>query len=146
MGCVPPACWPYPNMHCTGGGCLPRGCVWGDVCLGGLPKEVSARGGVCRGGDVYSSMQWGRFPLWTDRHLWKHNLRKLRLRVVKNGSHYFNYLCANRQYGEFCEGIYTFIFLKVFLRCFWGGKGEMVKPAILFMREIYPYLYGVKRW
>ena len=30
VGCVPPACWPYPSMHCTGGGlpgegCLPRG-------------------------------------------------------------------------------------------------------------------------
>ena len=24
VGCVPPACWPYPSMHCLGG-CLPRG-------------------------------------------------------------------------------------------------------------------------
>ena len=32
---------------------------------------------------VYPSMQWGRHPPpWTERHLWKHNLRKLRLRAV----------------------------------------------------------------
>ena len=28
-------------------------------------------------------MDWDPPPLWTDRHLWKHNLRKLRLRAVK---------------------------------------------------------------
>ena len=91
VGCVPPACWPYPRMHCAGGvsawwGCLPGG----FVCLGGL----SAHGGVCPGvsaqrgvflGGVYPSMQWGdTLPLWTDKHLWKHNLRKIHLRTVKS--------------------------------------------------------------
>ena len=32
VGCVPPACWPYPRMHCAGGG---------GLCQGG----VSAQGG-----------------------------------------------------------------------------------------------------
>ena len=31
VGCVPPACWPYPSMHCTGG-CLTRGCLPRRVC------------------------------------------------------------------------------------------------------------------
>ena len=41
----------------------------------------TVQGGVClcsSGGAVYPSMQWDRHPLWTDRHLWKHNLYKLR--------------------------------------------------------------------
>ena len=71
-GCIP-ACTAqgvYPSMHWAGGFC-----PWGCTCPG-----VSAQGGVpawgcsCLG-DVYS-MQLGR-------HLWKHNLRKLRLRAVK---------------------------------------------------------------
>ena len=39
VGCVPPACWPYPSMHCVGG-CLLGGS--GDVFLGGgcLPRGV----------------------------------------------------------------------------------------------------------
>ena len=37
MGCVLPACWPYPSMHCAGG-CLP-----GEVSAYG----VSAQGGWC---------------------------------------------------------------------------------------------------
>ena len=42
-------------------------------------RGVSAKGG----GLPRPSMQWGKHPaLWTDRHLWKHNLRKLRLRAV----------------------------------------------------------------
>ena len=62
VGCVLPAYWPYPSMHCAGGclplggvypwrclprgvsahwGCLPRGCLPG----GCLPKGVSAQGG-----------------------------------------------------------------------------------------------------
>ena len=50
------------------GGCLLLGaiCSWRVYALGG---------GVCswRG---YPSMHWGRTPpLWTDRHLWKYNLR-----------------------------------------------------------------------
>ena len=72
VGCVPPACW------LSAWGCLPGGCVClglsaqGGVCPGGISAGGSAQGGVCH------------TPLWTDRHLWKHNLRKLRLRAVKN--------------------------------------------------------------
>ena len=61
-----------------------------------LCRGVSASGPggvVCHGGGagclplvlrgVYPIMQWDRHPpLWTDRHLWKHNLRKLSLRAV----------------------------------------------------------------
>ena len=51
-----------PSMHCRGM-CAPRG--------------VSAPKGV------YPSMQWGRHcPPWTDKHLWKHNLRKFCLPAV----------------------------------------------------------------
>ena len=67
VGCVPPACWPHPSMHCAGWGCLHRGClprgclpkgvsVQGGVCLGDvcpgrcLPRQVSAQGVVCPGG------------------------------------------------------------------------------------------------
>ena len=77
------------------GQCLPKGgiClgVWG-VCPGGLPVGwwVSAQG-VCPGGgcvgDVFQhavgQTSFTPPPPWTDRHLWKHNLRKLRLREVK---------------------------------------------------------------
>ena len=68
-------------------GCLPRGVCPGGVCPGRcLPREVSAQRGVsasdpgggipaCNGADP---------PPWTDRNLWKHNLRKLRLRTVIN--------------------------------------------------------------
>ena len=84
VGCIPPACWLYRSMHCTGGcltrGCLPRGCLPRSVSAPGrcLPRGVSAQGVSAPGG--YPSMQCGRPTLWTDRHLWKHNLRKLRLR------------------------------------------------------------------
>ena len=66
---------------CTGQGgvCLLRGClVW---------REVSAQGGVCPGsvcpGGDRRGVADADSPLWTDRHLCKHNLRKLRLRAVK---------------------------------------------------------------
>ena len=52
---VPPACCPY------------------------LPA-CSAGGGVTCSGGVYLPRY---SPLWTDRHVKKHNLRKLRLRTVK---------------------------------------------------------------
>ena len=70
VGCLPPVCWPYPSIHCARGGGLSL--VLGHVCPGGcLPRGV------------YPSMQWGRRPsLWTDRHLWKHNLCKLFCRAV----------------------------------------------------------------
>ena len=77
--CIPPTCWPYPSMHCAGvsargvsaqgvsaqGGCLPRGS------RGCLPGRCIP---ACNGADT---------PLWTDRYLWKHNLRKLHLRAIK---------------------------------------------------------------
>ena len=82
VGCVPPACWPYalgegvyvcvyPSMHWAGG-CLPVG-----ICLGG-----------CLPGGVFA-------PLWTDRNLWKHNLCKLRLPVVKITTRkHFSMMCT----------------------------------------------------
>ena len=96
VGCVPPACWPYPStgqgegvhpsMHWAGGGvsqhALGRGvCILACTGQGGffpggcLLKEVSSQDE----GDVADT------PLWGDRHLRKHNLRKLRLRAVIRG-------------------------------------------------------------
>ena len=49
---------------CTGQGGVSAWGVWG-VCLGCMADIP---------------------PLWTDRHLWKHNLRKLRLRAVKRSA------------------------------------------------------------
>ena len=63
MGCVLPACWLYPSMHCTGGVCPGQGvwlgvsAQWGCLPRGCLPRGVSASGP--RG---YPSMQWGRHP------------------------------------------------------------------------------------
>ena len=52
--------------------------AWGGgVYLGGVCQGVSAQGGVSQ-----HAMGQTPLPLWTDRHLWKHNLRKLRLRAV----------------------------------------------------------------
>ena len=84
VGCVPPACWPYPSMHCRGGvpaqggvralggvraqgGYLPRGVVYlprGVTCPGGvvyLPGGVPARGCTCPGGCTYPG---GGVPAW----------------------------------------------------------------------------------
>ena len=76
VGCVPPACWPYPSMHCRGylprgvylpGGCtcqgvyLTRGCTCqkgvylpaGCTCQGGvLAQEGVHAGGVTCPGEV----------------------------------------------------------------------------------------------
>ena len=58
------------------GGYLPSG--W--TCRGG---GVSARGYLPRGRVPARRVYLPRYsPLWTDRHLWKHNLRKLRLWAV----------------------------------------------------------------
>ena len=72
VGCVPPACWLYPSMHCEGG-CVFQHALGRAMCIP-----------ACTGqGCVYPSMQWGRHPpLWTDRHLWKNNLHKLHLRTA----------------------------------------------------------------
>ena len=74
-----------------GGGCLPRGVVcrgvsaWGGICPGGCwgicGEEVSASG---PGWGVSQHAMGQTPPLWTDRHLWKHNLRKLRLQAAIN--------------------------------------------------------------
>ena len=54
--------WPGWSLSLVPGGCLPL--VPGCVCIP-----------ACNGADTPP-------PQWTDRHLWKHNLRKLRLRAV----------------------------------------------------------------
>ena len=56
------------------GRCLPRGVSTQGVSTqgvsthGGSTHGVYVQGGVCPR-CVYPSMQWGRRPLWTDRHL-----------------------------------------------------------------------------
>ena len=70
---------------CTGQGCVSAWGVsaWGGVCLGGCLPGGSAHGGLSAQGGVCPRRGWQTPPpLWTDRHLWKHNLRKLRLRAV----------------------------------------------------------------
>ena len=48
-----------------------------------LSRGVSTQGGWCLpGGGGIPACNGAEPPLWTDRHLWKHNLRKLRLRAV----------------------------------------------------------------
>ena len=97
VGCVPPACCPLPACTTGGvrswgvsalegvsgpGGVWSQGCLLlGDVCYWGgclLP------GGVClwSRGVCISACNEADTPLWTDRHLWKHNLPKLLLRAV----------------------------------------------------------------
>ena len=71
-----------PGGTCPGGGGIPAQWVpaqggvnaWGCTCLGGVPvwRSVPAWGGY---------LPWFS-PLWTDRHLWKHNLHKLCLWAV----------------------------------------------------------------
>ena len=65
----------YQGVSAQGGVSAYGVSVRGAVCLG---VGVSAQGVVCH------PQTRGRQspPPWTDRHLWKHNLRKLRLRAV----------------------------------------------------------------
>ena len=73
------------SQHALGkGGCLPGGCrPGGCVC----PGEVCLPGGCLPMGISQHAM--GQTPPpWTDRHLWKHHLRKLRLREVKSISRF----------------------------------------------------------
>ena len=64
------------------GGCL----LWGVSATRGclIPGGVWYQGGVCSGGCVsqHAMGQTPPPPPLTDRHLWIHNLRKLRLRAV----------------------------------------------------------------
>ena len=62
----------YPSIHWVGG-VSQHALGRRGVC----PGWVSAHGGICPEGCVADTP-----PPWTDRHLWKHNLRKLRLRAV----------------------------------------------------------------
>ena len=54
VGCVPPACWPYPYMHWAGGcisACTGQGvCIPG--CTGGCIPGCTGQGGICPGGGV----------------------------------------------------------------------------------------------
>ena len=95
LGSVP-ACggvpaWGVPARGgvCTCQGYLPGGTCPGMYLSGGVPEwggylpgkctcqGIPAWGCTCLGGACPGT------PPWTDRHLWKHNLRKLRLRAVK---------------------------------------------------------------
>ena len=98
----------YPSMHCRGWGCvskyaLGRGCLPRGLPAQGMylprvctcPGVYLPRGCTCPRGvpalGVYllsrvciPACNWADTPtLWTDRPLRKHNLHKLRLRVVK---------------------------------------------------------------
>ena len=76
------------SQHALAGGCIPactgrgRGCLHRGWCLPGGVGCLPGEGGVCPGGGRYP-------PLWTDRHLGKHNLRKLRLQAVIIGCRTF---------------------------------------------------------
>ena len=63
--------------------CIPVGCVPPARNRTLSMGRVSVRG-VCQGGRSLSrGVSVRETPLSTDRHLWKHNLRNLRLRAVK---------------------------------------------------------------
>ena len=71
-GCLPRGvCLGVSAWGCLLGGCLLGGCLLGGVCSRGVCSEGCLPRGV-----------WQTPPLWTDRHLWKHNLHKLHLQVV----------------------------------------------------------------
>ena len=80
--------WLYPSMHWAGGVCIPTCTGQGVYPSMHWAGEVSAWGVSARGcltGMCVADTPPGPgadTPLWTDRHLWKHNLHKLRLRVV----------------------------------------------------------------
>ena len=103
VGCVPLACCPYlPACTAPGGGSARGGvhasgpggaCLWsrGGACLwsrGGCLPLVPEGVGVSQ-----HAMRQTPPPLWTERHLQKHNLRKLRLRVVSKFVQWTNYSC-----------------------------------------------------
>ena len=107
VGCVTPACWPYPCMHCAAGcvsldalgracvcsgqgvclprgflprGCLPKGCLAGGCLAGGcLPRRSVCPGWVC-----IPVCNGADTPSPVDRQTpVKHNFRKLNFRAVK---------------------------------------------------------------
>ena len=59
VGCVPPACWPYPSMYCRGRG-VPAGGVpaGGCTCGGCTCRGCTCQGCTCQG--VY--LQWEGVP------------------------------------------------------------------------------------
>ena len=80
VGCVPPACWPYPSMHWVGEGVYPSThwaggvsdwgvSVQGGICLGCLtggclprgylPRRVSAKGVSAKGVSARGVSAWG---------------------------------------------------------------------------------------
>ena len=52
VGCVPPACWPYPSMHCAEGVWMPACTGWGVYISACTGRGVSAQG-CLTGGCVY---------------------------------------------------------------------------------------------
>ena len=60
VGCVPPACWPYPSMHAVHG--------WGCTCLGGVPAWEGGvpahRGCICLGAVPARGYLPGGVPAW----------------------------------------------------------------------------------
>ena len=79
VGCLSSTCWPYPVVSGW------RWCLPGGVCpVGDQPRECLPGGVSAPGGEYLPRGCMADTPLWTVRHLWKHNLRKLRLRSVKN--------------------------------------------------------------
>ena len=90
--------WMKIKQECIPVKCIPSAAVaicWGvGVCLGGVCPGASAwghlSGGVCLwGGGVFAQggclpRRGVHLPLWTDRHLWKHNLSATTVADGKN--------------------------------------------------------------
>ena len=81
VGYVPPICWRYPVVSLPGGGgggaALPGTGGGGHLYGGGICLEGSLpEGGLSSHGIVgwQISSKGGPIPLWTDKHLWKHDL------------------------------------------------------------------------
>ena len=120
-GCLPGGYVCLPGGVCLPGVCLPSrvsaqgGSAWGDVCLGGcLPRGCIP---ACNGAD----------PPWTDRHLWKHNLRNLRLRTVKIVYNAESYLAIQEQKNN------TLAFVKLKNYIF---QGSIANFSILWTAKI----------
>ena len=80
VGCIPPTHWAHLVVS-IGGACMPGGMhVQGAYMLGVCACWGHACQGVCM--LVVCVPHTSPIP-WTDRHLWKHNLCKLRLSAVK---------------------------------------------------------------
>ena len=120
----------------VGGVCVSQHALGRGVCI----PACSGQEGVCPGGVADPLGPEADTPLWTDRQLWKHNLRKLRLRAVMK---HFLY----RRYSQEVQSFIVWIInwqnkcgwqkIKVQFRCTWQSskvsKNRKAPQLIIFL-------------